>query len=71
MVIEKLQAGAKKAQEVARKLEAPPPSAEGVEALVSAHLHPLPVDVACPLSHSTGAGVTRVGRLHPLPVDVA
>ncbi len=35
VVIEKLQAGAKKAQEVARKLETPAPSAEGVEALVS------------------------------------
>ena len=35
VVIEKLQAGAQKAQEVARKLETPAPSAEGVEALVS------------------------------------
>ncbi|KAL0054420.1 hypothetical protein WJX82_008650 [Trebouxia sp. C0006] len=33
VVIEKLQAGAQKAQEVARKLETPAPSAEGVEAL--------------------------------------
>jgi len=31
VVIEKLQAGAQKAQEVARKLETPPPSAEGVK----------------------------------------
>ncbi|KAL0029826.1 hypothetical protein WJX77_002266 [Trebouxia sp. C0004] len=33
VVIEKLQAGAQKAQEVARKLETPAASAEGVEAL--------------------------------------
>ncbi|KAA6428294.1 MAG: E3 ubiquitin- ligase ORTHRUS 2-like [Trebouxia sp. A1-2] len=33
VVIEKLQAGAQKAQEVAHKLETPAPSAEGVEAL--------------------------------------
>ncbi len=42
VVIEKLQAGAQKAQEVARKLETPAPSAEGVEALVSPSYHNLP-----------------------------
>jgi len=41
VVIEKLQAGAQKAQEVARKLETPPPSAEGAEALVSPSYHNL------------------------------
>ncbi len=41
VVIEKLQAGAQKAQEVARKLETPAPSAEGVEALVSLPYHNL------------------------------
>lgn len=57
VVIEKLQAGAQKAQEVARKLEAPAPSAEGAEALVSLPLHcaiPLAAAVlpcpGCPLS---------------------
>lgn len=38
MVIEKLQAGAQKAQAVACKLESPPPSAEGEQALVSMHM---------------------------------
>ena len=38
VVIEKLQAGAQKAQTVACKLETPPPSAEGEQALVSMHM---------------------------------
>ena len=41
VVIEKLKAGAQKAQEVARKLETPAPSAEGMEALVSLSHHNL------------------------------
>ena len=41
VVIEKLQAGALKAQEVARKLETPAPSAESTEALVSFSYHNL------------------------------
>ena len=35
VVIEKLQAGAQKAQEVARKIESPPPTADAEETLVS------------------------------------
>ena len=41
VVIEKLQAEALKAQEVARKLETPAPSAESMEALVSFSYHNL------------------------------
>lgn len=39
VVIDKLQAGAQKAQAVACKLEAPQPSAQGEEALVSSHAY--------------------------------
>ena len=38
VVIEKLQAGARKAQEVAAKIESPPPNADAAEILVSARL---------------------------------
>ena len=44
VVIEKLQAGARKAQEVAAKIESPPPTADAADTLVSLPLTCLPID---------------------------